>query len=248
LHAKIAQGQSGKWASGAPFAAELVHFGAPGVLPLVAAAVLGLVHLARAAPARRTAAVMLGLSASIVGGYTVLGIPPYRWYYLPLEATMLLLAAVGLGALLRQGLRILRRPWLVAAPGLVLIGALTVFGLRGPPLNPPDHFGQDKVEPYRQVGAYLHDQAPPGASVALAEVGIIGFVSGIHVVDLLGIVTPWPAETIRRGHDVDQLRQVQADYYLDLSGNMTVPGYRVEATFGPYRLHRRQPGSPGAPP
>jgi hypothetical protein len=50
------------------------------------------------------------------------------------------------------------------------------------------------------MGRWLADQAPPGASIAVSDIGALGYFSGRRIIDLEGLITPsvLPYRTDRR--------------------------------------------------
>ena len=89
-----------------------------------------------------------------------------------------------------------------------------VWGQWGRPPDP--RFGV-----YKSVGLYLRQHAVPEATVASVEVGILGYFSGLHVLDLTGLVTPGVVEARSQGRLAQFVAAANPDYILD------VPRFRV---------------------
>ena len=125
-------------------------------------------------------------------GYLLLGVPWFYWYA-PVPMVAILLAAfLGLAA---SG--VLR--WALGPLVLVLALSWTSVAPRAVRLQTLD------AEVFASIGRTLREDAAsrPDAtrktSVLLEPIGIIGWLSGLRVVDEVGLVTPWVAEERTRG-------------------------------------------------
>lgn len=126
--------------------------------------------------------------------YTLLGVSTSPWYYPPLWPGIALLAAEGMGVLHRwlKGIKLIS--WLsYPTTALLLLFAIApqVYAMRAFVLRAPSPY----VVGYRRVGEWLRSSTPPGASVAMIEIGIIGYEADRTVVDTMGLVSPF-----MRGH------------------------------------------------
>ncbi|MBI4307242.1 MAG: hypothetical protein HY684_00350 [Chloroflexi bacterium] len=133
-------------------------------------------------------------AASYVALYVALGLPGAHWYYVPLVPVIIILAVLGLrwsahllGRLL--ALNAERARTAVAAVSLIALllgtGALvSLYILRG------ETWESSRFSVYKQAAEWLANNASPNATVGLQEVGIMGFYSGLHVVDFNGQMTP----------------------------------------------------------
>lgn len=120
-------------------------------------------------------------------GYMMLGVPWLFWYApVPMVATLL---AVFLGLGIPGMLR-----WALAPLALFLVLSWTTVAPRTVRLQTHD------AEVFANLGHTLREEARGrDASVLLEPIGIIGWVSGLRVVDEVGLVTPWVAEERARG-------------------------------------------------
>jgi len=64
---------------------------------------------------------------------------------------------------------------------------------------------------YVEVGRWLADNAPPGATVVAPNVGAIGFLSDLEVIDMIGLTDEYIA---RHGWTVDYLLDQQPDFIV----------------------------------
>jgi hypothetical protein len=98
-------------------------------------------------------------------------------YSIQLLPLAFLLTAVGLGIL----------PWRRVAAVAVLVCALMPLG------RAADRYawGVQNINAMQvHLGEWVRDHAPPGARIALNDIGAIAYVSRRFVIDLVGLVTP----------------------------------------------------------
>jgi hypothetical protein len=120
--------------------------------------------------------------------YSMLGVPPYHWYYVGYGVTI--------GALVGAAVSCLRLPPFITwfAWG---IPALTLYSAWDR-LAGPWHSDADRYPYYRPVGEYL-SKHPPERSVGLMEIGVIGYYApAVTVFDFGGIATPSQRDRIAR--------------------------------------------------
>ena len=196
-----------------------------------------------------------------IGGFTALGVLRFPWYYPPLVPTFALLMAEGIEAVAQSlSLHLTRTAGQVA-----VMAALCALCLvpNVDWLVKSQRTGIDAHSAtYLQVARWLRTHTPPDSSVALLEIGIIGFYSDRTVVDTMGLVSP---EMV--GHLGSWLQTLQfavnyywPDYVVALQrtaweGVVDKPwfeeAYALEATIknstdpvAPVRIYRRRAGFP----
>ena len=163
------------------------------------------------------------------GGYSVLGVAPYYWYYAPLLPAAALLTALGIATAV-NGTRALVRNVRVRSAVLVAVGLLltapqlvsnaqTQQALLYPSaLQPEDPrykvLPETKVSVYRRVGAWLRENTPEDALVGATEVGVIGYFSERTMVDFLGLLRPQVVDALKRGDMAWALLYYQPDYVV----------------------------------
>jgi hypothetical protein len=194
FHAKLGQGWNQNLGGEeiGPFARGLVHIGvsayeaSPLFLIWIPLAVLGLAslfyHRFKWWP-------LLLWTLLYMVGYIALGVLRYPWYYPPVVPAFVLLVASGIDLLAQFVSRYIQ--WSASrAASIAALGVLCLI--------PSAHWlvqtQRTEIDPhsatYFEVGNWLQANTPPGSSVALLEIGIVGFYSDRTVVDTMGLVSP----------------------------------------------------------
>ena len=169
-------------------------------------------------------------AALYFGGYLLLGVAPYHWYYVPLIPAFAVLTACGLTAAIRRismwrGLSEQRSTAativllvLLLVPQFVsnarICQALLHPGSMSPEAKTYKVLPEAKVEVYRQVGEWLKAHTPEDAVVGVTEVGVIGYYAGRTMVDFLGLLRPEVAQALRSGNVNWALLHYQPDYVV----------------------------------
>lgn len=120
-----------------------------------------------------------------MAGYTVLGVLRFPWYYPLLAPAFSLLVAYGAVGLADRLDRPARRAWALAALSALCLAASLIWLGRSQHTQPDPH-----LETYRLVADWLARHTPVDSSVALLEIGVVGYYSERQVVDTMGLVTP----------------------------------------------------------
>jgi hypothetical protein len=129
--------------------------------------------------------------------FALLGVSRYYWYYAPFVPVIVVLAGLGITALVSLARQ--RFIWLSAPVPAMLFFILLVF-----PLLPgqfqaagriPAQISRLKI--YSALGKWLDANSPPEASVGTLEVGIIGYYSHRTMVDFAGLIQPEVARQFR---------------------------------------------------
>lgn len=195
-----------------------------------------------------------------LAAYVVIGVTPYFWYYAPVVVTVAVTVGLGLQWLNER----LRSNGMLAAStfvGSLLVGAQIISlqqisaGITGPALadTDPDSKVLSGVNAavYRQIGEWLNANTPSDATVAVTEVGIIGFYADRLMIDFLGVLWPDIAQALQRGDLYYAIPHYMPDYIVlgsDL-GTFGLPLARDDWFLGNYQpvetiadpLNRRSP-------
>lgn len=211
-NAKIGQGKSGLWGekwifldvkylfngffSGSYFAALL----------FICFSLYGMVNLLKEKAVAST--IIIIFSLLLLGFYAGLNIPNYHWYYAPFFYFMLIFASHGFwrcsvkllsnGVLNFRGIIFL----LICIGSFLALGKVVSFAERG------------RVESYVNIGKWLKDNTPPNASIAMVEIGTIGWYADRKIIDILGLVNKYNADYIAERNFSGWLYHYQPDYIL----------------------------------
>lgn len=129
--------------------------------------------------------------------YTLLGVSSYYWYYAPLVPGFVVLVGLGLAGLnfwVKKVLRAGSGGWATVGAGLGAgLAAFLLLGMGAAQVGDAvrlQHMNDPRVGLYRQVGAWLEANTPPGASVGMLEAGVVGYFADRTVVDFAGLFQP----------------------------------------------------------
>lgn len=178
---------------------EAQHLFSISVLTLPAA-ILGMAHMMR----ERRASGAIALAGLIVlFGYAALGVPYFGWYFvLPVFGWSVAVAA-GLPQVIRS-----RLVWAALAV-YVLTDALFLGQL---------YIGRDQTEGwlFGTAATTLRDASHGRGTVFLEPIGHIGYVSGLRVIDEVGLVSPEIPRMRMRGPGwyTDVVRKRRPDYLV----------------------------------
>jgi len=149
-------------------------------------------------------------TATYLVGYVALGVLRFPWYYTPLAPAFALLIAEGIEtvassvSLRRLGLSARRVVFTTFLSVLCLIPNVDWLVK-----SERTEMGVHSAT-YVKVGQWLQNHTPPDSSVALTEIGVIGFYSDRTVIDTMGLVSP---EMIGHLEGWLQTLQFAANYY-----------------------------------
>ncbi|RLC55092.1 MAG: hypothetical protein DRI80_18330 [Chloroflexota bacterium] len=188
-------------------AAQYLILDNPILLPFY---VLGLGILLRRVP-------LVGLwSTSLPLAYAFLHIVPYHHgrYLMPLIPCNSIISVVGLLEARRSVAR--RRPSLSASGrGLAALASLFVLagtGWRLPAMAHLYAWNVDNInEMHVALGHWVADHTPPGALLALNDIGAITYISERPVIDLAGLVTPEVVPILRSPNRDARLAEFMAE-------------------------------------
>ncbi len=158
---------------------------------------------------RRRAALwpLIAFPIGALFGYAAIGsLPGYTWHYYTLNILGAFLVAlgvhaslVGTGRLCRQAAELLPPNLRIATPRplvAVLLTTIPILALTLPVLRNTSLQIGHRVEPtarqqgLEDMGRWLAERYEPSTSVLVREIGHVGWVSGLRIVDRGGLVTP----------------------------------------------------------
>ena len=145
---------------------------------------------------------LLAFTVLYVVAYSALGVPDlYRWYYAVPAYCVVVLAAIGVEALVAPGV-----PLTLPA---VLTLVIAVVGV----LETPTHLPASRAG-YEEAGRWIAANTAPTASVAATQIGIVGYYSQRPMVDYLGLFSSQAAAALRRGDLRWWVSAYQPDYWV----------------------------------
>lgn len=167
--------------------------------------------------------VPLAWVALYVLGYTILNVPFYHWYVVPVAVGLMILAACGVAGVVEAALAVYRRlrgertaasirgvlsalAVLVLLPGLVAQVQQT-RALAAPGANPAERL-------YDQAGEWLRANTAPDASVGYFEIGRLGYAAQRTIVDPLGLLDPATPPHLAEGDLLWTYQHYRPDYIL----------------------------------
>jgi hypothetical protein len=165
-------------------------------------------------------------AALFIGGYSLLNVPRYLWYYSPLMPVAMLAVVLGGAVLLALAARYpLRRNDAIARGSMVAGGLLAalVFGGYFLVADAKATLPQQRpwLEIYAEAGRWLDANTPPSASVGATEVGIIGFHSKRRMIDFAGLIQPEVAEHAARLDNLWVIEEYRPDYIVEREKSAT---------------------------
>jgi hypothetical protein len=115
---------------------------------------------------------------------------------------MFIYSGLGLGLVLDKILSVRKNRMLVPLLGVLLISSAFISRLE---LGDPNH-------PYSKVSDWFVHNTEPSVSIAMVEIGIIGFFSDRPIIDILGLVNPHNAKLIGQRDYSGWLEYYDPDY------------------------------------
>ena len=156
----------------------------------------------------RMAVVIVIFLALLLCFYVGLNLPNYPWYYAPFFYLLLIFACRGIwklsASLLAKGMINYR------ALAFIVLCAATGFALT----NVVSFKEKGRIEEYAKIGDWLRINTPSNASVAMVEIGTVGFYSDRTIIDILGLVNKYNADYIAKADVYGWLYHYQPDYIL----------------------------------
>ena len=180
---------------------------------------------------------LYGLVCSLIAG-------SFPWYYGPLIPALAVLCAAGL-QWAGDGLSFLiRRPgwsaWLLCALAVPAIFLQGIAWQQDGALVGGQIMEERTLE-YRQVIGWLQIHAPPGSSLATAEIGVIGYDTDMRIIDLYGLVTTGLDQSVSStlARRVESAVTVYAPDYILIEADAPAQSYLLGS--GKYRVAQRFP-------
>ncbi|MBN1221014.1 MAG: glycosyltransferase family 39 protein [Anaerolineae bacterium] len=184
--------------------------------------ILGLIPVIRS---ERRWLIMIGRDVLYVTAFVGLGVPTAEWYYAPLMPGVALLTARGIQFaaenLTRLGYKSSgRQPsasggYYLAQYIIAAILTTTLFIAVYPiTLGLVQQNPDWKAKVYPDAARWIADNTSASASLATIDIGHLGYWSGRHIIDIVGLAQPDVAAQIARGDFGYAIRHYQPDMVL----------------------------------
>jgi arabinofuranosyltransferase len=154
-------------------------------------------------------------------GYTLLRVPTFSWYYAPLVLVLIVMACIGASALIEPILRKdhgkhvnLIKSVLIGSGAACFVISSLFSCLSFAATYRTAYWEGARDQAYRRVASWLEQNADRTATVALAEVGTIGYFSDRRVIDLYGLVTYELRNLPKQGSWMDAIARFDPDYVV----------------------------------
>ena len=224
----------------------LTNFGRH-VMPALALVPFALIGGAQRLRSPRAALPVAGLVLFVFGMHFG-SLPGCAWYMPPAMFLVVLLAAEGAGSAAMALAR--DTSWTRSlASWAVLVGA--ALGHQHLPKSAQqakrDQAGIERL--HGAIGHKLKEIAPAGSSVAVDNIGYIGYRSGLRVVDIMGLVSPGIVEHLAAGDETYAIRTRRPEFLAIWVGRGATPRYTPDQAWldeNGYRPVFAIPVSPGA--
>lgn len=208
-NAKIEQGKSIYWGTGFLFlkvgsVIKSTFFSKVSAILFTVICTYGISTLIK----NRTAVISIVFLSLLLSFYTCLNIPNYHWYYAPFFFLMLIFSCRGFWHFSSIQLKNCFRSDGVFFLVYLIISALFFFS-KVAPLKSGGRF-----EPYVNIGEWIKQKTPKNASIAVVEIGTIGWHANRHIIDILGLVNKFNANYIGKNDVYSWLKHYQPDYIL----------------------------------
>lgn len=217
---------------------------------------------------------LVSFAGAVALAYSVLGVPLFSWYLLPVEVALVYgfaFAAGGAGRWLAGRLPARAGP---ARRSVALAAALAIclpvlVPLAASSRRWAERFaGFGRLNAYRDAAEWIRSATPETASVAYLEIGVLGYHSRRPLLDLLGLVSPESLPHVASRDLLGALRARPTDLVVSRPRSRMAPivaspwfqeRYEEAARFHPPRgrdwvaVYRRKApageaeGNPGAP-
>ena len=153
--------------------------------------------------------------------YTLLDVPFYHWYVLPPVYGLIILSALGLDLLLRQGTSVVQRFMPLWYPhmrtglsGIALLAGMFMLPIITSIAQVNSAHTQVRYQTHTKLSQWFNRHAPADASIGYVEVGYLGYLTQRPIIDSLGLVTPGVAPAIARRDFAWAYEQYRPDYII----------------------------------
>jgi len=177
----------------------------------------------------RTSLLLLGLVLGLQAALILIAGGDWMHHYrfwAPVFPILAASMAAGLGVLLARVDRATGRRglgWIIVLPLLLASGdkMLEIERQVWCTVMPSVHQGEYYAQSYERVGRWLASNTPPGTTVAVGDVGAIGYFSGRNILDILGLIDRHIARTpgaLHLKNDTEYVMEMKPSYLVLITG------------------------------
>ncbi len=155
-------------------------------------------------------------SAGLAIAYPMLGVPFRVWYAIPTAAALLFALpylCAGVAASMTSRVKLHRTPTRTALTAALLVPLLLAYSL-GTWQAYRDFSWHPRLDAYRRAAEWIREHSEPGDDIAFQEIGVLGFVSGRPIRDLMGLVSPRSLPHLARQDLVGAFLEQPAEFML----------------------------------
>jgi arabinofuranosyltransferase len=208
--AKLLQGKSGYWNDGSSFfdIGPLLDSTFSGSRLAVAALLALSIYGAFTLRKNRVALLAIVFSVLLLAFYRGFNLPSYHWYYAPFFLLLLVFSCAGLEAIATR-LQSRASDHQRAGICLAVIALIALFYWKTMAAT-----GGGRHENYARIGSWIKEHTANSDSVALLEIGTVGWYSERPIIDLLGLVNKYNAGYVGDREPYGWLTHYRPDYIL----------------------------------
>lgn len=152
--------------------------------------------------------------------YTLLHLPFYHWYLVPIAFGISLAAGIGVAAVQMYLGEALPNRVVARLAAAATVAVLVVAGLAAEARSSRDWIRAKpdaRERAYNELGEWLAANTPEDASVAYLEVGRVGYFSRRRIVDMMGLITPGVSRHVESQDILWSVYAHKPDYYVTSS-------------------------------
>lgn len=140
--------------------------------------------------------------------YVGLNLPNYQWYYAPFFYLALIFSCRGIWEV--ATIVLARGKIGYRAVAFLTLSSVTIFALTR--VVSFEETGRN--ESYAKIGSWIKANTALNSSVAMVEIGTVGWYSDRKIIDILGLVNKYNADYVSKGDLYGWLSRYQPDYIL----------------------------------
>ena len=151
--------------------------------------------------------------ALYIFGYSILGVPSYDWYQLPILFVLKLIFALGIIEMVKLTGRAKKRPYRLA---MLCIGTVIIFlSFSQPAIDALTTFdGDSRGSSYTELSRWVQENTDKNESIAYIEIGYLGYYTDNQIIDLAGLTMPDVIPYVAQGDFSYSIQKYEPDYLI----------------------------------